>query len=633
MTMDRFNGSFPFTAVVGQEKLKEALILCAINPKIGGVLICGEKGTAKSTLARGLNRLLQSSSIVELPLNTTEDRLVGSIDPEATLRKGKPQFQPGILYHVNGGVLYADEVNLLPERIVNILLEVSALGINHVEREGISLSHPSSFVLIGSMNPEEGTLRSAFLDRFGLYVETHGETDAATRCEIMRRRIEYEKNPAAFCKRWEKETEKLSEKLQNAQNLLKKVCLPTECAEYAARLSATGFCQGHRAELTLCQTARAIAALNCRLAVTVEDIQKAAAFALPHRLHEPLTLPQETQDERSPEEAQNTPPSPDSAPPTDLNEPLSSTESADEVCTDSSAMQGAFSEDLQEIKPLNTALSLQITECKNLTALGSGKRLKVRSHTAKGRYVRYGFPKEAPKDIAVDATLRAAVLSGRNHFAEKAPLFDSGCEKALRIHVKKEDFREKIREQRTGAVILFVVDASGSMGAKKRMGAVKGAVLAMLNDAYQKRDTVGIVSFRGTNAQLLLPFTRSVDLAQKCLKNLPTGGTTPLAEGLKKAGNLLRANLIKDKNAAQLMVLVSDGRANYSLTGSAFEEALCVAKELSALPFASLVLDTEQGFAKFGMAKKIADALGGEHCPLSGISEQEIIAHIGKYVR
>lgn len=631
--MGRFDKSFPFTAVAGQERLKEALLLCAINPKIGGVLICGEKGTAKSTLARGLNQLLGNSAVVELPLNSTEDRLVGSIDLEDTLLKGKPQFQPGILWNVNGGVLYADEVNLLPERIVNILLEVSSSGINYVEREGISLSHPSSFVLIGSMNPEEGALRSAFLDRFGLYVETHGETDVATRCEIMRRRIEYEQNPTDFCNRWVDETEKLSAKLRSAQKRLKQVCLPTECAEYASRLSAAGFCQGHRAELTLCQTGMAIAAWNGRCEVTVEDIQKAAAFALPHRLHEPLELFHETAATQSQESSSNSQTSPESMAPKDQEEQVSFEESSDGVTEDSVDITSDIMEDSQEIQPLNSTVSLQIVDRKNLTALGSGKRLKVRSNMNKGRYVRYGFAKGTPKDIAVDATLRAAVLSGRNCFMPQTEFSDTNCPRPLRIHVKKEDFREKIREQRTGAIILFVVDASGSMGAKKRMGAVKGAVLAMLNDAYQKRDTVGIVVFRGTKAEVLLPFTRSVDLAQKCLRTLTTGGSTPLSAGLKKAGSLLQANLVKDKHAAQLMVLVSDGRANYAPVGTPFEEALRVAQELSALPFASLVLDTEQGFAKFGMAKKIADSLHGEYCPLSSISQQEIVAHIGKYLR
>ncbi len=620
--MGRFDRCFPFAAVAGQAQVKEALLLCAVHPSIGGVLISGEKGTAKSTLVRGLTSLLDRSCLVELPLNVTEDRLVGSIDPEATLRTGSPQFSPGILWQANGGILYADEVNLLPERIVNILLEVSESGVNHVQREGICVSHPCSFVLIGSMNPEEGPLRPAFLDRFGLYVEAQGERRGEVRCEIIRRRMEYEGDPSAFCARWGRETEALSAKVEAARALLKQVCLPESCIRSAARLSACGLCHGHRAELTLCRTGMALAAWKGRTQVTMEDMRQAAALALPHRLHEPLQLPEDPQEPEASSDSQ----SPWEEAPQEAPEGPAG-KAGDHRTGNAPALSSDSEEAPQEIRPLTDPVTLNIMERKNLTALGGGKRLKVRNSTAKGRYVRYGFPGQTPGDIAVDATLRAAVLRESTACPSSA-----GPAQSLRIQVKKEDFREKIREQRTGAMILFVVDASGSMGARKRMGAVKGAVLAMLNDAYQKRDTVGMIAFRGSEAQVLLPFTRSVDLAQKCLKTLSTGGTTPLAQGLRKAGSLLKANLAKDKHAAQLMVLVSDGRANYARTDHPFEEALEVARELSALPIGSLVLDTEQGFARFGMAKKIADSLHGQYCPLDHISQQEITARIGSYL-
>ncbi len=646
--MGRFDSSFPFVAVTGQEKLKEALILCAVNHRIGGVLVCGEKGTAKSTLARGLSHLLTNSSFVELPLNVTEDNLVGSIDLEKTIRSGKPEFLPGLLKAVDNGILYVDEVNLLSEQIVNILLEVSSSEINHVQREGIALSHNTSFVLIGSMNPEEGKIRGALLDRFGLFVETHGEKDILNRCKIVKDRISYEQNPTEFCKRWAKESEMLANRIKLAKQLVRRVSVPENCIRFASELSETGLCQGHRAELILCETAIAMAAFDGRYEVTIEDIRKSADFVLPHRIKEAIKLETEADDEVHVEENETT---------NSLLDEENRIITDDEMSLDAESIEkdkvnnfgdedlnksrvepssrntddnkdiernADTREELQEIQPIEASVSLQILEEKKFVTLGSGKRLKVRNDINRGRYVRYRFPKGKISDIAVDATLRAAVLRSANKNVESG--------KNTIIDVSKIDLREKIREQRTGAVILFVVDSSGSMGARKRMGAVKGAVLTILNDAYQKRDVVGIVGFRRQSAEVLLPFTKSVDLAHKCFRNLSTGGSTPLAAGLKQAGDLLRGNFIKNRNVAQLMVLVSDGRANFGESENPFDEALNVARRLSAEPFSSVVLDTERGFARFGMAKSIADALKAEYCVLNEISETEIKAHIGKYL-
>ena len=609
--MERYN--YPFAACVGQEKLQLAMLLCTVDPGIGGVLIGGEKGAGKSTMSRGLPDLLGDCPFTELPLNITEDRLTGSLDLEKTLQQGSPAFQPGLLWQANGGVLYADEVNLLPEQVVNILLEVTASGVNHVEREGLSLEHPARFVLIGTMNPEEGPLRPGFLDRFGLYAEVHGEEKEENRLEIMRRRLSYEQDPQAFCRSWQKETDRLREKIQRARERLGTVTLREDAARFAAELSLEGCCQGHRAEQILCRTAMALAAWEEKEEAGRQEIRRAAEFVLPHRLRKPLELPEEGE----PEQVSQDPEDWDEDP-GDAGEELP----GDPRETTAEKQEGETSETtVEEIRPAESPVNIKILEEKGLTALGTGKRLKVRSNTAKGRYVRYRIPGEKCSDLAVDATLRAAVLSGRNRGTKNG------------IQVKPEDFREKIREQRTGAVILFLVDASGSMGARKRMGAVKGAVLSILQDAYQKRDTVGIVAFRGQQARVLLPFTRSVELAQKQLKILPTGGTTPLAEGLRVAGQVLKANALRQKQAAQLLILVSDGRANAGLGEDPFQEALQVAAGLSAEPFASLVLDTEQGYARFGMAKEIAEALGAEYCPLSQISQQEIQAQVGKYLR
>ena len=615
MTMANYNSLFPFAAVVGQEKLKQALLLCAVNPQIGGVVISGEKGTAKSTLIRALRELMDVP-FVELPLNITEDRLVGSIDLETAVQTGEILLCPGLLHKAHGGILYADEVNLLPRQIVNILLETAASGVNRVEREGLSLTDPASFVLIGSMTPEEGALRSSLLDRFGLYVEAHGTQKMTDRQLVMTRRLAYEQNPLAFRARWSQATADLRRRIQQAKQQLSQVSVPESCVRYASQLAIQGLCQGHRAELTLIETALALAAWECRLEVTQEDVKCAASMVLPHRLREALELP----DAPSPMEessAENND--------TGLQAPPVLPENSEPLSPEavSASVDEPSSEEIQDIQPIDQDLSLPLLKEKKMASLGTGKRLKVRSDTSRGRYVRYRLPRGKVQDIAVDATLRAAVLSGRNFMA---------ASDTPGITVRSEDFREKIREQRTGAQILFVVDASGSMGARRRMGAVKGAVVAMLTDAYQKRDMVGILAFRGKDARMLLPFTRSIDLAQKCLRNLPTGGRTPLAAGLSAAALLLQAQQHRNHQIAQLLVLVSDGRANIG-GDDPFQEALDAGQMLRRLPCTCLVLDTEQGFAKFGMAKQIANAMGAEYCSLSGVSQQEILGHIEKYLQ
>ncbi len=281
---------FPFAAVAGQEKIKKALLLNVINPRIGGVLISGEKGTAKSTLVRGLANLTQDMRVVDLPLNITEDRLVGSLDIRKAIREGVRAFEAGLLHGAHRNFLYVDEVNLLSEHIVNILLEVSSTGVNTVEREGLSLSHPSRFILVGSMNPEEGLLRPQFTDRFGLYVEAAGEKDIDIRKEIIKRRLAYEKDTAGFCLRWKKENEAIKSAIIKAKESLTKVIISGESYKLAAQLAQEGKCAGHRAEIVLLETARALAAYEGQDSITENNILEAAALALPHRIREAMSL-------------------------------------------------------------------------------------------------------------------------------------------------------------------------------------------------------------------------------------------------------------------------------------------------------------------------------------------------------
>ncbi len=275
---------YPFTAIAGQENMKKALLLNLINPKIGGVLIQGEKGTAKSTIVRALAQLQSGMEVVDLPIGASEDKLIGSLNIEHAIQKGEKQFEPGILYKVHKNILYVDEINLLEDHLVDILLDVAAMGINTVERESISHSHPSEFILIGTMNPEEGDIRPQLLDRFGLTIEVRGETDIETRVEILKRRLFYEQNPNKFFEEYKEQEKKLSQDIETARQMLKNVKCPKHLYELIARISIKIGVDGHRADIVMLKTALTLAAFYKRKEVTKDDIYEAATLALPHRM-------------------------------------------------------------------------------------------------------------------------------------------------------------------------------------------------------------------------------------------------------------------------------------------------------------------------------------------------------------
>lgn len=291
---------YPFTAIVGQEKMKEAILLNLIDPTMGGVLIRGQRGTAKTTAVRGIGDLMETMEVVELPANVTEDRVAGSIDIEKALKQGEKSFEPGLLAQADGNILYVDEINLLEDRIVDLLLDAAATGVNTVEREGISYTHSARFVLIGSMNPEEGNLRPQLLDRFGMVVEVTAECDVDRRVQIMENRLAFEKNPKAFRKKYEAEQKKTAEQIQNARELLKSVRVKKELYRLAAEIGIAFGTDGHRADITMIKAAKAIAALEGRKQVTKEDIGRGAAYVLPHRMHrDPLANEQISMDQLS----------------------------------------------------------------------------------------------------------------------------------------------------------------------------------------------------------------------------------------------------------------------------------------------------------------------------------------------
>lgn len=624
---------FPFLAVKGQERIKRALILNVINPKIGGVLISGEKGTAKSTLVRGLSNVLSDIRVVNLPLNVTEDRLVGSIDIKKAIDEGKKGLDSGILKDAHNQILYIDEVNLLSEYIVNILLEVTSTKTNNVQREGISVSHPSDFILIGSMNPEEGILRSQFIDRFGLYVEAISEDDIDTRTEIIKRRLEYEKNPKLYCEKWQKENENLKTMIYKSKENLKSIKISKENLEFAAGISKEGRCSGHRAEIILIEASRAIAALNCNSVIEEDYIKEAATYVLPHRLREEICIDeiasdQNCDDNSNNSDAQETSISNDYNQDTknhndEILENINNFDDRSVENKNESSIGEKIEDNIEDIQEINDKLTINVAFDAKKDVKGSGKRNKVKTDIKQGRYIKYKIPHGKINDIAIDATLRIAACNQKKR-----------KNNGLAVNIKTEDLREKVREKRTGATILFLVDASGSMGAKKRMGAVKGAVLSLLNDAYQKRDSVGVIAFRKDSADVLLNITRSVDLAQKCLKDISIGGKTPLALGLYKAYEILRTNKIKNKDALQYLVIVSDGKANVGLkTNNCLDDALSIAENIKADGIKSMVIDTESGYIQYGFAKELSKKLDSSYVKISNINKSEIESNIKDLIK
>ena len=620
---------FPFVAVEGQEKVKKALYLSLINKKIGGVLISGEKGTAKSTLVRGLDEIIEDKKIINLPLNITEDNLVGTLDIEKTLKIGKKVFQEGLLKKSHNNILYVDEINLLGENIVSTLLEVMALKENYIERDGLSISHPTDFLLIGTMNPEEGELREQFLDKFGIFVKIEGIKKISTRVRIIKQRLEYERNPEKFRLNYEESSKLLKEKIQKAQELILKIKVSEQILRLAIKIVEEAHTVGNRAEIILVETAKAIAAFEGRIYLNIEDLKEAAEFVLPHRIRkveeekennfqeEPNVDNQDDKknenkdenidDNRNSEEKEE--------PEIEKNEKCGSESELEESSQENSKPDENFEENYNIGKIFKVKEIIDTRMFDHKKRKGIGKRCKTKTSLLKGRYVKSIRPRGKILDLAFDATIRAA-----------APYQKLDQEEGLKIKISKEHIRVKVREHRTGTTIVFVVDSSGSMGVKKRMEAVKGTIMSLLKDAYEKRDKVGMISFRRDRAEEVLPITRSIDLAQKKLKNLVTGGKTPLVEGLLKGYSVLKREMKLDKDILPIMVILSDGKGNFSKKGEdPIKESIKVARNMSNEKIKIIVVDTEEGFVKLELAKKLAEALAGEYYRLENLKSDDLL--------
>lgn len=634
---------YPFSALVGQPLLKQALLLCAVNPGIGGVLIRGDKGTAKSTAVRGLSAVMppvervagsrfncrpdeplpvcdacqqanfQTETIgvpfVDLPLGATEDRVVGSLDLESVLVDRQKKLLPGLLASAHQGILYIDEVNLLADHLVDVLLDVAAMGINTVQRDGLSVSHPARFMLIGTMNPEEGTLRPQFLDRFGLVVDVAAPRAVEERTEVVRRRIAFETNPVAFVEQWSSEQRTLQQQIEQARQLLPSIRIADGILTLISQLCTDLNIVSLRADIVLYKTALTLAALAGRTDVIPADVQQAAALALPHRQRKKVTdaPPPDPQPDAS-----TTPPKPSSGTEQTNTAPDSTPDDLPEE-GNTPTTNPTQAEQVFGVLPLIDAPTLPTfaTETLRQQPAPAGKH-QATAGRQRGAFVR-AVPNPQPTDLAVTATLQSALLRDAGDLA-----------------ITRADLHQAVRTEKTGHLILFVVDASGSMAAGQRMEAVKGAVLSLLTNAYQHRDSVGVLSFRGIGAQVLLPPTRHVEQAEQALQTLPTGGRTPLPHALQLALDVL--GQIRDQRP--LLVVLSDGKANVALPGGgdAWQQTLHLAGQLRAQSVPALVLDTDAGYLQLGRAAALADALGADCISLDSLSAdvltEAVTAHV-----
>jgi magnesium chelatase subunit D len=638
---------FPFAAIVGQPQLKTALMLCAVDPSLGGVLIRGDKGTAKSTAARALAAVLPRLSrrpgcafncapgaasshctacaaddaaaftdagvpFVTLPLGATEDRVVGTLDLERALQGAGKSFQPGLLAAAHRGILYIDEVNLLADHLVDVLLDVAAMGVNAVQRDGLAISHPARFTLVGTMNGEEGDLRPQLLDRFGLMVEVTAPRDKALRAEVVRRRIAFEADPSRFAAAWEDQQAALTTQLAAAQALLPRVALADALLDLVSHLCCEFEVASLRADIVLYKGARALAALDGRPAVTPADIRAAAELVLPHRRRrKPFEQPGLDQDrlDELMKEAGEEPRAEDSHG-ADAGDGKADDDDAGGAAPDSGGEEGGNNEGGGSAQPQVFAAAAAPDAPRlviDAPGLLAGRR-SAAFDAPRGRML-HAVRDAHPESVAVAATLRSAALRD-----------------PANPRVTRADLHRQVRVGQTANLILFVVDASGSMAAQRRMEAVKGAVLSLLTDAYQRRDEVAVISFRGEAAQLLLAPTRSVERAEQSLRELPTGGRTPLPHALQLALETLeRAR----EDTPPLLVLLSDGRANVALengvdVGDPWSESLALASLLAARGVPALVLDTESGFLRLGRAAQLAQALGAECLTIEQLSAEKL---------
>ena len=605
---------YPFTAVVGMDDAKRALECALVNPNIHAVLLRGSEGSAKTLLSRAAANLTDRK-IVNCPLNVTDEQLFGGLDIEEALKTGRSKLQPGLLARAHKNILYIDDVNLMDRGMLAGILDAVMTGTVHVERGPVSDRYPCDTTLIATMNPDDSDLSGHVLDRFDL-VAYAPPRDEAQRRQILERNSVFSNDPEAFIRLFEGDEGAERLKVEKAIKILPLVTISDELVSVISELCIKVCADGLRGDLAMVNCAKSLAALNGRDEVMKKDVEEAAVLCLPHRRNYDQPPPPPPEPPEEPPEPPEPPEDQDDDEPPPEDEDEDDDQQDDDNDDDQDVPPPPELPDLDEMmfeigRQFRVIDYLETNErLPSRTKTRKGRRAMAKSADGTGRYARSRYPQGKCTDVAFDATLRAAAPYQRSRKSDK-----------LSIVIESQDIREKVRERRSGATLMFLVDASGSLGVRKRMSTVKGAILSMLRDSYVKRDRIGLMAFRREGAEVILPPTKSVEYSYNRLEELPTGGKTPLGEALVRVDEYMTAYSRCHIGERCYIIIVTDGRANVPLSqgADANEEAQKLAEDLVIPGVKWIVVDAGMGFPHFDNAERLAMKLGARYFKLEDL--------------